>query len=118
MAKIIEADRHIRSAPESDVARYCNEYGMAERIREWLETPEGTMAHHPSWGHNLIPFKHDPLSKDNGIDVLIEMAIARKLPLDIRDIRILGVDVQVTEFDMFNLYIRHQLGDDVIPVKL
>ena len=74
----------LKSAPDHDVERFTDADAMNERIKDWLETPEGTVAHYPSWGTNLEGFKFDPLSKD--LDVLIEMAIARKLPQDVDDI--------------------------------
>lgn len=118
MSDIVEADRLFRSAPGNDIARFADAEGMAERIREWLETPEGTVAHYPSWGHNLTPFKHDPLSEGCGIEILIEMAIARKLPLDIDDIHLMGVNVTILDVDMFALEILHQFGQEREEVQL
>lgn len=115
---MIEAERMLKSAPESDVARFTDGDAMGERIREWLDTPEGTMAHHPSWGHNLTPFKHDPLSKNGNLDVLIEMAIAVKLPLDIEDIVLKGVNVVVMDIDLCRIEILHQFGVQVAEVML
>lgn len=116
MAKINEADRNLHSAPDRDVARLHNEDGIAERIREWLETPEGSMAHHPAWGHNLAPFKHDPTARN--LDVQIEMALTRKLPLDVKDVVILGVRVILPDIDLCTIHIRHQFGDYVNQVNL
>lgn len=105
-----EASYRMRSAPEEDLARYQNGQAMSERIREWLATPEGSVAHDPSWGHRLDAFKFSPLSKGNGLETLIELSITRKLPLDVEDITILAVKVDVLDIDMFLLTIVHQFG--------
>jgi len=108
----------LKSAPDHDVERFSDSEAMDERIKDWLETPEGTIAHNPSWGHNLAPFKFDPLSKNNGLDVMIEMAIAYKLPLDVNDIILIGVNVEVIDIDLCKIEILHQLGLTSLKVKL
>lgn len=113
-----EASYRMRSAPEEDLARYQNGQAMSERIREWLATPEGSVAHDPSWGHRLDAFKFSPLSKGNGLETLIELSITRKLPLDVEDITILAVKVDVLDIDMFLLTTVHQFGKDAVQVKL
>lgn len=116
--EILEAQRMLKSSPESDVERFASADAMAERIREWLDTPEGTMAHYPSWGHNLTPYKHDPLSKGGGLDVMIEMSIAQKLPIDIEDIVLKGVNVIVMDIDLFRLEIVYQFGGQTMDFSL
>lgn len=113
-----EADRQLLSAPESDIKRFDDGEAMAERIREWLDTPEGTMAHHPSWGHNLSQFKHDPLCAGGNLEVLIEMAIARKLPVDVQGLILKGVNVVVKEIDLCRVEILHQFGAQSEEVNL
>lgn len=113
-----EASYKLLSAPEEDVARSMDGAGMSERIMEWLDTPEGTIAHNPSWGNNLGKFKHDPLSKNNGFETLIEMAIARKITLDIEDLQLIGVKVTILDIDLFNLIIVHKFGAASLQVNL
>lgn len=115
---IEEASYRLLSAPEEDIARSAEGAAMSERVMEWLDTPEGTVAHDPSWGHNLGRFKHDPLSKGNGLETLIEMAIARKLPLDIEDLQLVGVKVEILDIDLFRLVVIHQFGANSLQVKL
>ena len=105
---IKEANHLFASSPSEDVEKYEDESALADRVEEWLETPQGTMAHHPAWGHNLGQFKHDPLSRD--LPVLMEMAIAEKLPIDISDIVLLGIDVDFLDIDLCKVVIRHQFG--------
>lgn len=109
---IFDAQRNLRSAPQQDIEKFSNAEAMNERIREWFETPEGTMAHHPSWGQNISPFKHDPLSNDLAIQ--IEMAIAYKLPIDIEDIQIVGIETIIKKIDLLQIFILHQYGDVLI----
>lgn len=113
---IFDASYTMTSAAEADIRKYEDGTAMSERIREWLDTPEGTVAHDPSWGHNLIPFKFEPQSNDLAIQ--IEMSITRKLPLDVEDIEIKSVEVTFLEKDMIKLVIVHQFGADSLEVTL
>lgn len=106
--KIKDAHRMLKSAPDHDVERFAGSEAMDERIREWLETPEGTEAHNPSWGHNLEAFKFDPLNEN--LAILIEMAISRKLPIDVNDIILNGVNVEVINVDLCRIDVLHQFG--------
>lgn len=113
-----EAVWRMRSGPEADVERAYEGAAMSFRIQEWLATPEGSIAHHPSWGHNLSKFKHDPLAENNGLEVQIEMALTRKLPLDIEDLRLVAVNVEVMEMDLCRVTIVHQYGREARAIKL
>lgn len=113
-----EANWRMYSAPQSDIERFYEGAAMSNRIQEWLATPEGSMANHPSWGHNLSRFKHNPLSKNNGLEVQIEMALARKMPLDIEDLRLISVAVEVKDIDLCHVIVVHQYGQDNLSIKL
>jgi len=113
-----EASWRMRSAPASDMERTYEGSAMSERIQEWLATPEGTVAHDPSWGHNLSRFKHDPASKGNDLEVQIEMALTRKMPQDIEDLRLVSVKVEVKDVDFISVIIVHQYGSDNQKIKL
>jgi len=115
---MIEAQRMLKSSPGDDVERFSDGDAMSERIREWLDTPEGTMAHYQAWGHNLTPFRHDPLSKGGDLDVLMEMAIARKLPIDVEGIILQGVNVVVMDIDLCRIEILHQFGFQAEEIRL
>ena len=116
MAIIKEADHLIKSAPDQEVEKHYDEAGLADRIYEWLETPMGTMANHPAWGNNLAPFKFDP--GNASLAILMEMAIASKLPLDVRDLKMLGIRVEFLEIDLCKVVIRHQFGDATKDIQL
>ena len=96
---MIEAQRMLKSSPRDDVERFSDGDAMGERIREWLDTPEGTMAHHPAWG-------------------LMEMAIARKLPIDVENIILKGVNVVVMDIDLCRIEILHQFGFQAEEIRL
>ena len=81
--------------------------GMHDRIHEWFETPQGSIADHSSWGHNLGPFKHEPLNSTT--EVLLEMAILKKLPRDVRNLFISGVHVTYSAIDLCFVTIEHGL---------
>lgn len=113
-----EAVWRLKSGPEADVERSQDGAAMSMRIQEWLATPEGSMAHYPSWGHNLSRFKHDPLSANNGLAVQIELALARKLPQDIEDLRLVSVGVEVLDIDLCQITIVHQYGRENMQIQL
>lgn len=113
-----EASWRMRSGPEADMERYYEGAAMSQRIQEWLATPEGTVAHDPSWGHNFSRFKHDPLSKNNGLEVQIEMSLVRKMPRDIEDLRLISVKVEVMDIDLCRVTVVHQYGRQSLQVKL
>lgn len=113
-----EANWRLRSAPAQDMARTLEGQAMSTRIEEWLATPEGTVANDPSWGHNLNQFKHDPLSVGNDLDVQIEISLTRKMPLDIEDLRLIGVQVIVEDIDLCHIIIVHQYGQENLELTL
>lgn len=113
---LIEADHMMASGSETEIEVYYNEPGLADRIYEWLETPMGTVANDPAWGNNLAPFKFDPQSQH--LEVLMEMAIASKLPRDVRGLKMVGVAVDFLEIDLCRVVIRHQFGDTVKELTL
>jgi hypothetical protein len=116
MATVLDAHRHVVTGVNADVERFEDGQALSERIREWLETPQGTVADLPGWGHHLTGFKHDPQSTH--LAVAIEMSIARKLAQDIKDLILLGVGVEFIEIDLFKIIIRHQFGGTVGTLQL
>lgn len=113
-----EASWRMRSAPASDMERTLEGSAMSERIQEWLATPEGTVAHDPSWGHNLSRFKHDPVSRGSDLEIQIEMALSRKMPQDIEDLRLVSITVEVLDIDFISVIVVHQYGSDNLKIKL
>lgn len=108
MAAIEEFDHLIGLSPFTEVKKYEDEEALYDRIVEWLETPQGTLADLPAWGNNLLPLKHEP--QGVSLNVMAEMSIAIKMPQDIEDLVIEGVDVEFMEIDLCQIIIRHRLG--------
>ncbi len=106
--RIEELDHLVSLSPGEGVKRHADEQAIGDRIIEWLETPEGTVADMPSWGHILRPFKHEPAGTN--LAVIIEMAIVEKMPKDIRDLVIGGIRVDFDEMDMARVSILYHLG--------
>ena len=77
-------------------------------IQEWLDTPEGTVANNPSWGHNLKPYQFEP--EDEATSICIEMSIIDKLPKDVQGLKISGIRVTFPEFDKCQVVIKHKYG--------
>jgi hypothetical protein len=116
LASIIDAHRHVKTGLSAEVDRFSDGEALSERIREWLETPEGTVADLPDWGHNIIGYKHDPQSTT--LAVAIEMSIAQKMTRDIKNLKLLGVGVEFLEIDLFRILIRHQFGGTIGTLQL
>lgn len=105
---IEEIDRLIGLNPSTEVKKYDDDDALQERIREWLETPQGTLADLPAWGHNLSAMKHEPQGVN--LEVMVEMSITRKMPQDIDNLVISGVRVEFEEIDLCKVSINHRLG--------
>ena len=105
---IEEMDHLMELSPTTEVKTYDDESAMNDRIYEWLETPQGTVADLPSWGHNLGPFKFEPPGET--LNVMAEMAIMTKMPQDIENLAILGINIEFVEIDCCKIVIRHRLG--------
>ncbi len=113
---IEEASWELRSASRQDFKRFSEARAMSERIAEWLATPEGTVAHNPSWGHNLSRYKHNPINET--LEILIEIALSRKLPVDIEDLVLRGVHVEALDIDLCRITVIHQFGADTQTTNL
>jgi len=106
--QIEEFDHLLELNPTTEIKKYDDEDALQERIFEWLETPQGSLADLPGWGHNLIALKHEPQGVTLG--VIAEMSIMAKMPRDIENLSIVGVDIEFAEIDLFHIVIRHNLG--------
>lgn len=109
MGKYIEELDHLMELkPTTEVKVYEDDDALTDRICEWFETPQGTVADLPGWGHNLSGLKHEPQGTD--LDVLAEMNIAVKMPQDIENLIIQNITVEFTEIDLCRITIIHHLG--------
>lgn len=93
---------------QSGIRQLTGVEGLNNRIREWLATPEGTMADKPRWGHNLRAFQFDPPSDLLAIE--IELSVVRKIRQDVADVTIRRIGVEINEIDLITLTIYHAMG--------
>ncbi len=108
MAQILEYDYLMGGSPSERIRTYDDGEAMNQRILEWLDTPEGTVADMPDWGSPLLRFKHEPDSPS--IQVMAEMLIFRRLSEDVKGIDIRAVSVQFPEIDLMQISIVHGTG--------
>jgi hypothetical protein len=109
MSSIIEEFDHLLElSPNTEFKHYEDENALQDRIYEWLETPQGTIADLPAWGNNLGALKHEP--QGINLEVMAEMNIAVKMPRDIENLIIVGVNVDFIEMDLCKIVIQHRLG--------
>lgn len=102
---------------QNGIKQMSGQEGMNNRIREWLATPEGTMADKPRWGHNLRGYQFDPPGPILAIEM--ELSVVRKLRQDVADVTVRGIALEIDDIDRINLVIIHDYGvfNEQIPLK-
>lgn len=96
------------SISEQDaLTRYSGPDALNDRIAEWFETPEGTVADLPSWGNMLAMFKHEPPSAH--LEVLMETRIIKKLSNDC-GVPVSGIRIDFVDIDTCRIRILYQGG--------
>ena len=114
---LIEELHHLMNLdPDTGIQHFIDGPAMDDRIREWFETPEGTVADLPAWGHNLSQFKHAPINPT--LNVLVKVAILKKMPVDIRNLVITNIAIQFKEIDLFHVVVVHRIGKYVDAVLI
>lgn len=96
---------HVNAA---GIQRHHDLEALSNRIAEWLATPMYSVADNPAWGHPFYQFWHDPESPS--LLVELKMAVSRKLPRDVRDIRIRRIGATFTALDRVVIEIVHDAG--------
>ncbi|RAU45274.1 hypothetical protein DBY68_016785 [Pseudocitrobacter sp. RIT415] len=77
----------------------------AAALKEWIDTPVGSVYGLPAWGNILSEFKHDPIGSDR-VQVAIESRLLQKLSEDVPSLKIKGVSFAGQEFDLGVITIR------------
>jgi len=108
MSVIREYNWEIGLSPSEGIKTHDDSDAMNQRILEWLNTPTGTVADHPSWGHPLNIYKHDPTSPN--LSIIASMAIRKKIIQDIEDLVVGRVYAEFSEIDMMHITIEHANG--------
>ncbi|WP_051328409.1 hypothetical protein [Desulfatirhabdium butyrativorans] len=93
--------------PQDAVTRYNDADAMNDRIMEWFETPQGSIADLPSWGNTLAALQHEPISES--LEVLMEIKILKKLSIDC-GLQIQGLRLDFIDIDRIDIQIKHQYG--------
>ena len=107
MALIEEFD-HLMGVDNAGISQYTDEAALSERLREWLETPVGTVADMPGWGHPLSVLKFEPTGVN--LNIMAEMLITEKLLRDIANLQLASVAVAFAEIDLLTVNIDFALG--------
>jgi hypothetical protein len=94
-------------APQDIIATYSDADALNDRIQEWIETPEGTLADLPGWGHKLGVLQHEPPSSN--LEVMMEFRIVKKLASDC-GVPIYGVRVDFRDIDICRVQILYKGG--------
>ncbi|WP_147200788.1 hypothetical protein [Pantoea sp. CCBC3-3-1] len=74
-------------------------------LREWLDTPVGSIYGLPGWGNILGQFKHEPTEQAH-VQVSIESRLLQKLSEDLPELKITGIDYSEREIDFAQLTIK------------
>lgn len=77
----------------------------AAMLREWLDTPVGSIYGQPAWGSILAQFKHEPTNQQH-VQVSIESRLLQKLAEDLPDLKITGIGYSEREIDWAQLTIK------------
>lgn len=117
MSIITEYEHLMALAADEGLQKLYDVEALYDRITEWFQTPEGTIADLPAWGHNLSPFKHDPTT-GLYIEVMLEMAILKKLPRDVKNLEIVALRVDYPEIDLCKVTIAHRLAIHQFEITL
>jgi len=89
------------------LTRYTGPDALNDRISEWFETPEGTVADIPSWGNMLGQFKHEPPSVH--LEVYMEAKIISKLSADC-GVPVSGIRIDFLDIDLCRVQIKYSGG--------
>lgn len=88
------------------IKSYTDVDALFNNIREWLLTPQGSVASFPSWGHTFNRFHFHP--QGSALNVLVESQIVQKMPRDVYGLTIRGISVDFKDVDLF--YVRIDCG--------
>lgn len=88
---------HLLEINEGELVTFSELTENGEKVRMWLNTPQGEYWGKPWWGNELVKFKHEPI--DINIEVLLESSIISGLKRDLPSIKIIDIHVQALSVD-------------------
>lgn len=106
----IQTIDYLFSLDEQGVIVHTGGNVVLNDLREWLDTPRGSVMGRPSWGNELEKFKHENMNDD--LAVSVENSIARGLTRDLQHLAASSsVSVKNTEFDKYEVTISTPWGN-------
>lgn len=97
---------HLMTLGTNGLKEYSTELeSKAAMLREWLDTPVGSIYGLPSWGSILAQFKHEPTNLAH-VQVAIESRLLQKLSEDLPGLKVTGISYTEREFDWAQLTIK------------
>ncbi len=94
---------HLMSATLEGVSTFSGSNAKIARVAEWLDTPKGQIWGAPNWGHELMGYKHSPLSDTTA--AAIRNSIILKLTADIPDVAVSAINVEAEGMDLWRIKI-------------
>jgi len=96
---------HLMTITTSGVKTYKSAVeALAERFREWLNTPVGSVWGNPGWGNILDEFRHEPTDLSH-VQVAIENRLLAKLKIDLPEIGVQSITATEIEMDYIQVVI-------------
>lgn len=97
---------HLMTLETNGLKEYGGELqSKASQLREWLDTPVGSVYGRPSWGCILHQFKHQPMDSIRE-QVNVECRLLQKLSQDLPNLRITGISYVPRTIDWAQLIIK------------
>jgi len=115
-AKYIEEFDHLMTMDDTGIVQYEDGIALNDRMQEWFETPQGSIADLPAWGHNLSRLKFEP--SGISLNVMARLNVMEKMPKDFPDLQILSIGLDFLEIDRLIISINYGLGTFQGEVKL
>lgn len=95
------------TSPQDVLTLHTGGSALNDRIQEWFETPEGTVADLPAWGNTLGALQHEPPSAN--LEVVMEARIVKKLATDC-NVPIYGIKLIFWDIDICHIQIMYGGG--------
>ncbi|WP_318491899.1 hypothetical protein [Photobacterium leiognathi] len=86
---------------EEGVITFSGGYAQVSIVREWLDTPRGTVWGKPDWGNMLAQYKHLPIDIDTAASM--QAHIARSLAYDLPQIQLDGIRILPMASDAYKI---------------
>ncbi|HHA1396849.1 hypothetical protein [Enterobacter soli] len=110
---------HLMTLGTNGLKQYSGQLeSKAAMLREWLDTPVGSVYGNPGWGNILSQFKHEPTNLAH-VQAAMESRLLTKLSEDLPDLKVNGIGYTEREFDWAQLTIKLPEGtiNETIPTS-